>query len=175
MDTHDALTPQATTASPTGVDLDRSASILSPSVDRKPSLQASIDILTEAIQSLSHSLPKPKPPILTWLDILLPIIQALTIFGGSITFTLIIGANARPTRRFTDQMVRDLLSVAWLLSALALAMATIAQLTVAGRDERIQARGDAKRLYTWVLLPPFLGYARLFRRWMAGYRYCSTG
>ncbi|KAF5650738.1 hypothetical protein F52700_280 [Fusarium sp. NRRL 52700] len=143
MDAHDTLTPQSTTTSPTSVDLIRSTPILSPTVDRNASLQASVDILAEAIQSLSQSLPKPKPPTVTWVDILLPIIQALTIFGGSITFTLIIGANAQPTRRFTDQMVRDLLSVAWLLSALALAMATIAQLTVAGRDERIQARGDA--------------------------------
>ncbi|KAH7122976.1 hypothetical protein EDB81DRAFT_890677 [Dactylonectria macrodidyma] len=161
MDVQATPTQQAIAACPAVAGLTTSStSIPKPSVDTSPPIQSNIDNLAETIRDLSQSLPKPKPPIITWIDTLLPVVQGLSIFGGSITFTLILGANAPPTKRFTDQMVRDLLSVAWLLFALGLAMATIAQLTVAGRDERIQARGDLKLTKTsrWAFMAKFLPF-----------------
>jgi hypothetical protein len=80
----------------------------------------------------------PEPPVTVWLNILFRPIQALSIFGGSITFTLIVSSNAPPTKRFTDQTVRDLLSMAWLFFALALAISKIAELINQAFNEKMQ-------------------------------------
>jgi hypothetical protein len=77
-----------------------------------------------------------------WIDALIPSIQIISIFGGSITFTLILGANAPPSKRFSDQTVRDLLCAAWLSFALALAMGTIAKLAFAAQEEQLRTRSD---------------------------------
>jgi hypothetical protein len=79
-----------------------------------------------------------EPPITIWLKALLPPIQSLCIFGGSITFTLIVAANAPPTKHFTDQIVRDLLSLAWIFFALALAISIVAGVIINAFDETRQ-------------------------------------
>jgi len=70
-------------------------------------------------------------------------IQQASIFGGSITFALIVGSNAPPTTgRFSDQTVRDFLAAAWLLFFIALGGATLARL-------RATAGGKEESIFTW--------------------------
>jgi hypothetical protein len=94
------------------------------------------DIPAEAFHGDNSS--PPEFPVTRWLKILFRPIQALSIFGGSITFTLIISSNAPPTKRFTDQTVRDLLSMAWLFFTLALAISTAAELIIQVFGEGMQ-------------------------------------
>lgn len=68
-------------------------------------------------------------------DVFLTSTQVISIFGASITFTLIVGSNAAP-KRFTDQTVRHLLSLAWLCFSIALIMASLGQWVAAVRNER---------------------------------------
>lgn len=82
--------------------------------------------------------PHPEPQVTTWLKALLPPIQSLCIFGGSITFTLIVASNAPPTKHFTEQTVRDLLSLAWLFFALALAISIVFGVVINAFDETMQ-------------------------------------
>jgi len=66
----------------------------------------------------------------------------VSAFGGSISFALIVGSNATPTRRFSDQTVRDLLSMAWLFFFLALGMATVGRGVMVIQHHRRNERKD---------------------------------
>lgn len=76
-------------------------------------------------------------------------VQQTSIFGGSITFALIVGSNSPPTRRFTDQTVRDLLSAAWLLFFIALGGATLARVraTAGGKEQSVFDLREGYRFY----------------------------
>ncbi|KAK0627884.1 hypothetical protein B0T14DRAFT_580172 [Immersiella caudata] len=76
-------------------------------------------------------------------------VQQAAIFGGSITFVLIVGSNSPPTRHFTDQTVRDLLSGAWLLFSIALGGATLARVraTAGGKEQSVFELQEGYRFY----------------------------
>ena len=74
-------------------------------------------------------------------DTFLTSAQLISIFGASITFTLIVGSNAAP-KRFTDQTVRDLLSLSWLSFSAALIMASFGQWVAVAREKNSGERWD---------------------------------
>ncbi|KAK0616962.1 hypothetical protein B0T14DRAFT_605129 [Immersiella caudata] len=87
-------------------------------------------------------------------DKFLEAVQQTSTFGGSITFALIVGSNSPPTRRFSDQTVRDILSVAWLLFFVALGGSTLARLrgTVDDKEQSmLSMRKDFRPLAMGVL------------------------
>lgn len=93
-------------------------------------------------------------------DKFLQAVQMVSVFGGSITFTLIVGSNAPPTRRFTDQIVRDLLSAAWLCFFLALAAATIGRIGYTKESNLMQRPGLKQlRMYRNRIIAGFINFA----------------
>jgi hypothetical protein len=88
------------------------------------------------ITKLLHNMALPRDPRIFRCPnvIFLTSAQLISIFGASITFTLIVDSNAAP-KRFTDQTVRDLLSLSWLSFSAALIMASFGQWVAAVRKE----------------------------------------
>ncbi|OAL54617.1 hypothetical protein IQ07DRAFT_583869 [Pyrenochaeta sp. DS3sAY3a] len=77
---------------------------------------------------------KHDPVGLSWLDNLLPSIVALSVFGGSITFSIIpsIDDEKKPANQtVSSHQVRKYLSLAWLFFTLALVLSTAAQYVLA--------------------------------------------
>ncbi|KAH8769677.1 hypothetical protein F5882DRAFT_442174 [Hyaloscypha sp. PMI_1271] len=65
-----------------------------------------------------------------WLDKFLPTAIEIAIFGGSITFTVVISKNNDPAHIFGAGTVTTFLALAWLFFVLALALASIAQMAL---------------------------------------------
>lgn len=68
------------------------------------------------------------PASLKWLDILLRPVIELSIFGGSITFSVAVGQYGNP-HRFADQ-IQTFLALGWFFFVLALGVATSAQMAL---------------------------------------------
>ncbi|KAL2349628.1 hypothetical protein BJ546DRAFT_1018937 [Cryomyces antarcticus] len=64
-------------------------------------------------------------PAVDWLDKLLPTVIELSIFGGSITFTVVVGTQAKD-----DQRLVTYLALAWLFFTLALGLASAAMMAL---------------------------------------------
>jgi hypothetical protein len=65
-----------------------------------------------------------------WLDKFLPTAIDIAIFGGSITFTVVISKNNDPAHIFGAGTVTTFLALTWLFFVLALALASIAQMAL---------------------------------------------
>ena len=65
-----------------------------------------------------------------WLDKFLPTAIEIAIFGGSITFMVVICKNNDPAHIFGAGTVTTFLALAWLFFVLALALASIAQMAL---------------------------------------------
>jgi len=65
-----------------------------------------------------------------WLDKFLPTAIEIAIFGGSITFTVVISKNNDLAHIFGAGTVTTFLALAWLFFVLALALASIAQMAL---------------------------------------------
>src|SRR4051812_17833012 len=86
------------------------------------------------------------PIAVEWLDVFLPTVVQIAIFGGSITFTVVISNNKTPSAyKFREGTVTTFLALAWLFFVLALALASIAQMALSANRALI-VRGflDAK-------------------------------
>ncbi|KAF3054024.1 hypothetical protein E8E11_008790 [Didymella keratinophila] len=80
----------------------------------------------------------PAPPGLKWLKTLLPMISTLSIFGGSITFSVIPSINDEPpNQHMSARDVRLYLSLAWIFFLFALGMSTIGQAVIEFQDKAL--------------------------------------
>src|SRR5689334_15996805 len=93
------------------------------------------------MQEAAEKLPRVLRVVRSPNEIFLTSAQLISIFGASISFTLIVGSNAAP-KRFTDETVRDIFSLAWLCFSIALVMASLGQWVAAVRNESLGKRWD---------------------------------
>jgi hypothetical protein len=76
------------------------------------------------------------PPGLRWVEKILPSIIELSIFGGSITFTVVVAQNRRP-QRFEDSL-QTFLALGWFFFVLTLGVATAAQMALSFQRNNIR-------------------------------------
>ena len=88
--------------------------------------------------------PNVDPAAITWLDKLLPAVIQLSIFGGSITFTVVVGQYPSPLR--FAQEIGTFLALAWLFFVLALGVASAAEMALTFNRDNVVKRVKGEKL-----------------------------
>jgi hypothetical protein len=80
------------------------------------------------------------PPSIQWLEKFLPAIIQFSIFGGSITFAVILSQNEPPDRYWTKNEVQSFLCTSWLFFMLTLLFASAPDMVLSFRRKDIIQR-----------------------------------
>jgi hypothetical protein len=97
-----------------------------------------------AVQKENDSIPIP----VKWLERFLPIAQQISIFGGSITFTVVVSNRPPHDFNFQQREVITFLSLAWLFFALALGLASIADMLLTTNRDYVIKIFNSKEGYS---------------------------
>lgn len=85
------------------------------------------------------------PGDIKWQLDLLPSVMKVSIFGGSITFSVLVAKHEGSNGSFTDATITTFLSIAWLFFALALVIAWGGQLLLGFKLESFENENEKGR------------------------------
>lgn len=94
------------------------------------------------------------PLSIQWLEKFLPAIIQFSIFGGSITFAVILSQNEPPDRYWTKNEVQSFLCTSWLFFTLTLLFASACEMTLSfHRKDIIEGRCYSWMTYFFTKIP----------------------